>query len=190
MPKLSVYVADELWQEAKQAAPSPQGKPNNSQVVQRALEQMVRERQAQQAAFSAGAVRDEARLTAAVARLRDEARQEYEAGYAAGLELVEMCQFFDLRVIKNVGGLDTAQALDYIGVAGEDEPLVKWLERYGGAFEGPEQSGHLESANEPFRAGAAQAVEDAWQALRANAWGTAVADANRTGEGAHGVGTP
>ena len=89
MPKLSVYVPDELWEQAKRSGRDPKQKSNNSHVVQRALEQMVTDQQAKRSAFAAGAVIDEARFAQVVAGLRDEATQEYERGYSAGLELVE-----------------------------------------------------------------------------------------------------
>ena len=182
MPKLSVYVPDDLWEQAKHAAPGSKSKPNNSQIVQRALEQMLSERQALRSAFSAGAVRDEARLTGIVRRLRDAANQEYEQGYSAGLELGEVIDFWDLRVLMNAGGLSDFDGIAYVSrftIEAEDEPVAEWWRKYDGAFSDADDDADDDasipdwtSPNEPFRAGASQAIEDVWQALRANSWGT------------------
>jgi predicted transcriptional regulator len=180
MPKLSVYVPDELWARVKHDA-AGSAKPKNSQLVQTALERMVSEREAQTAGLRAGAVLDEARLATVVERLRDQAHQEFEEGYEAGLELAEQVEFYDLRVVVNAGGL--GEGLEYLYDLGTDDPGGGWAEKYGGAFADPNQVIDWSSPSEPFCAGAQQAIDDVWQALRANAWGTAPPDGGPAGGG-------
>ena len=167
MPKLSVYVADDLWASAKKAS---SGKANNSQVVQQALANMVKEQQLQRSAFDAGAVRDDARVARLVQGLRDEFRAEYSAGYAAGLDLVEAMSYFDLQLVINEGGMTDEDACMYIAYSDPDDAVGKWWDANGGKFAVEKNAA---SQSEPFCAGVAQAVEDVWQSLRANAWGTA-----------------
>jgi hypothetical protein len=178
-----VYVPDELWERVRET----RGKTNNSQLIQRALEQMANEQQAQRAAFAAGAIRDDARVSAVVARLREHARTEFEEGYSAGLELAEAIEFLDLRVVVNAGGLE-AGGLEYLYHGGdESDPGHAWAHRYGGAFADIDVVEDWTAPNEPWRAGAEQAINDVWQALRANSWGTARAETENTIGGEAGV---
>lgn len=178
MPKLSVYVTDELWEKAKTVSAAG-GKPNNSQVVQRALEQLLSDAEARRSAFASGAVRDTARIAAIVEQLRDEARQEFERGYAAGLELVEALGFDDLRVTMNAGGLQDDGGLTYVALFSdyEEHPVGEWWRRHGRAFSHrTDDKPDFDGPSEPFCAGAAEALDNVWQGLRANAWGTATDD--------------
>ena len=81
MPKLSVYVPDELWEQVRESAPDG----NASQLVQRALKALVdrepRTAYSQEppspAAKTASAIRE---------RLIEEARKEWAKGYTAAIE--------------------------------------------------------------------------------------------------------
>src|SRR5471030_861627 len=134
MPRLSVYVSDELWEQAKSESERVGTKPGNSQLVQRALEQLVNDRRARQAGFRASATRDESRLAAVVAQLRDEAGKEYEKGYAAMLEFIELenIGYEGLRIITNLVGMGADNELDaaitYAETGGYAD-TNEWLEK-------------------------------------------------------------
>lgn len=169
MPKLSVYVADELWERAKRSGQDPKQKPNNSQVVQRALEQMVAEQQAKRSAVAAGAVLDEARFAQVVAGLRDAATQEYSRGYAAGLELAEALGLEGMQAVANAGGLNDG-GIEFISLYEVGDPVEKWWAEHGADIW--HDPNHWDLGSDPFAEGAEQAVADVWQALRGDAWGT------------------
>jgi hypothetical protein len=179
MPKLSVYVTDELWQRAK-TVPRPGGdKPNNSQVVQWALEQLVKEQETRRAALSSSAAPDTARLASVVERLRAEAKAEYEQGYSAGLELAEGLGFDDLRVVMNAGGLDNADGREWLAQFtphADEHPGGAWWSKYGEKFGSPEWEDEPSVPDfywpsEAFCTGATEALQDVWEALRTSAWG-------------------
>ncbi|TMC53087.1 MAG: hypothetical protein E6J20_08415 [Chloroflexi bacterium] len=115
MPKLSVYVSDELWDKARKAS----GEHNTSQLIQRALELMV-ERE------SAGATYKESRppgSEATLALLRgiysDQARIHLERGYQAGLNYLTA-----YRVPWD----------DFQQLADRDFDLKRWLQPWFSAF--------------------------------------------------------
>jgi len=173
MPKLSVYVPDELWDQAKQSVPAAKGKANNSQIVQRALELMLNEQQAKRAAFAAGAVRDEALLAQVVATLLDEARADYSNGYSAGLDLAKRLGFDGVKTVINAGGLNDG-GYHFVSVFEDDDAVGEWWTEHGAAFWPHEDD--WASGSEAFCDGAAQAIDDVWNALRQNVWGTGTAN--------------
>jgi predicted transcriptional regulator len=176
MPKLSVYVSDELWERAKRSGQDSKRKRNNSQVVQRALEQMVAEQQAKRSAVAAGAALDEARFAEVVAGLRDEATREYGRGYAAGLELAEALGLEGMQAVSNAGGLNLG-GIEFISLYETEvpgDPVGKWWAAHGADMWRDPDRWDLRS--DPFADGAEQAVADVWQALRKDAWGTRPAD--------------
>jgi predicted transcriptional regulator len=176
MPKLSVYVPDELWARVKDTASGEKVK--NSQLVQDALEQMVNDREAERASLRLGAALDQDRLAAVVRRLRAGARAEFEEGYEGGLDLAQSLDFDDLRTIVKSGGLG-GEGIDYLHEFGSADAPGAWARRYGVVFgyPGDEDWG---TPGEAWAAGAEQAIADVWQALRASSWGTAPPEGSGT----------
>jgi hypothetical protein len=172
MPKLSVYVSDDLWERAKHAAPTGTRKLNNSQVVQAALEQMATEVEFRRTSIAAGASRDDARLAQVVAMLRDDARAEYTRGYSAGLELAAALGFQGLKLVMNVGGLKADRGgLDFLSVADSEDDVGKWWDEHGAAYFPHDED--WDSGSEAFQDGVEQAITDVWETLRSDSWGTA-----------------
>jgi hypothetical protein len=180
MPKLSVYVTDELWQRAKAVSRPGRAKQNNSQVVQWALEQLVNEQETRRASFASAAAPDSARLAQVIERLLTEAKAEYESGYSAGLELAEGLGFDDLRIVMNAGGLDAAEAREWLAQFTPDadaHPGGAWWRKYGEKFGYPEWEDEPAAPDfywpsEAFCVGATKALQAVWEALRTSAWGT------------------
>jgi hypothetical protein len=168
MPKLSVYVPDELWERVKETASGE--KPKNSQLVQMALEQMVNDREAERASYFLNALLDQDRLSAVVEKLRAGARAEFEEGYEGGLHLAEALDFADLRAIVNAGGLG-GDGIEYLYEFSDDDAPGAWGRRYGAVF-GYAGDEDWDTPGEAWRAGAEKAIADVWQALRASSWGT------------------
>lgn len=84
MPKFSVYVPDDLWEQARAAEPEL----NPSQLMQTALRRHVG-RSAGRPAFTRVRPQDSQALVANVRdQLMQRARQRYEEGYRHGLELL------------------------------------------------------------------------------------------------------
>jgi hypothetical protein len=159
--KLSVYLADDLWQRAQRLGTPKGEKPNASALVQRALELMLREQEARTAALSTNASIDHERLGAVVDRVRSGARAEFERGYAGGLDLAEIVGFGGVSEIIQWGSIENCEPL------WEDEDLedyTPWMRAHSLKFEQDEQY-------EAFRAGADKAVRDVWDAVRSDNWG-------------------
>jgi hypothetical protein len=164
MPKLSIYLKDDLWERAQTLAGAKDDKPNASALVQRALELMLRERETRNAALSAAAVIDRERLDAVVARVRAGAREEFERGYASGLDLVEAIGFGELGEIIQWGTIEECEPLWDDPSPAAAEWLNKDLRKHREFDEDDRQ-------HEAFRAGANKAVRDVWEALRSDNWG-------------------
>jgi hypothetical protein len=159
--KLSIYLADDLW-EAAQRLGTPKGeKSNASAIVQRALELMLREREARTAALAAEASLDRERFDAIVNRVRAGARAEFERGYASGLELVELVGFDGLSEIIQWGSIDDC---DGIWDDPEHYGCAPWTKEHEYKFE-------QDAQYEAFRAGANKAVREVWDAVRGDNWG-------------------
>jgi hypothetical protein len=81
MPKMSVYVPDELWEQVRESAPDG----NASQLVQRALKALVV--RAPRTAYSQQPPEPAAASAKAITeRLIEEAREEWVRGYTAAIE--------------------------------------------------------------------------------------------------------
>jgi hypothetical protein len=116
-----------------------------------------------------------------VEQLRDDATREFERGYSAGLDLAEILGFDELRMEMNAGGLDNAGGITWLGeMTNYVEGLEDWWQANAAAFSPKDE---ILSRNEPFHAGATQALEDVWQALRENTWGTSTGEAESVDEG-------
>ena len=124
MPKLSVYVADELWEKACQVDPLA----NRSQLVQRGLERLLQDRSGGPTPVPEGAA-------AKIGALRDvftaQARAEYEAGYAGALEAAEAMPWYALEGLANTR-FDTRRWIGQIqrsaaSNAAHGEQVPKWL---------------------------------------------------------------
>jgi hypothetical protein len=98
MPKLSVYVADDLWEQAREVG---QGRPPSS-LVQTALREFVTNGTArppfarQRPGESGGQV---ARVRE---RLAQQARARYEAGYQDGIDLADQLSWADLDALAGL----------------------------------------------------------------------------------------
>lgn len=84
MPKFSVYVPDELWNEVREAFPGEKV----SEMMQRALRGLVNSTAASPALTRfPNDVRE--RIETIKSRLEEDARAEYTAGYAGGLDVAD-----------------------------------------------------------------------------------------------------
>ena len=149
MPKLSVSIPDDLWDEATTLAGGEKGA---SQVIQEALRREVEERRAVTANLVGDdkVVADE-RFDVAIAVIRDAAREEFRSGYELALEWVED---------EGYDGLRYARLVDW-----EIEEVLAFgdpPERWGSAT--------LEELDNPWneihRDGFVRALQDCWQAIR------------------------
>ena len=163
MPKLSVYVQDDLWERVKREGVRKGEKANNSQLVQRALEAMLDGQAARTAAASEGAVLDRDRFERVLSRMREGARVDFEQGYVAALEFVEAVGFEGLNIIVNYENADMSDALD-TGNAGQGPD--GWDDEYAWRFNLSDPGSTV------FRAGANRAIRDLWNELSADQWGT------------------
>lgn len=84
MPKLSVYVTDELWDKARAAS----GEHNTSQLIQRALELMVERERTGETYKESRPAGSEATLALLRGIYSDQARIHLERGYQAGLNFL------------------------------------------------------------------------------------------------------
>lgn len=94
MPKLSVYVPDELWEKACQVDPLA----NRSQLIQRALEGLLQGRTSEPSPLPQGAAEKISALREVFAA---QAREEYETGYAGALEAAEAIPWHALERFAN-----------------------------------------------------------------------------------------
>src|SRR5690348_10812259 len=95
MPKLSVSIPDDLWQQATRLAGESK---KASQVVQDALRREVSERQAVQASLVGGdEIVSRERFNAVIETVRADAQAAYRSGYERGLEYVELEGYAGLR---------------------------------------------------------------------------------------------
>lgn len=169
MPKLSVYVSDDLWERAKRQAAEPGKKASNSQVVQDALRCLLRDRETHTAAIAGDATLDRARFEAVLTHVKAGAVAEFERGYLAGLELAEEVGFEGINILASSGSIEIDHAIadeQIFSEPAEREQSV-WLGKYLWQFDT-----HYATGFEAFRAGAERAIEDLWNELRADAWGT------------------
>ena len=94
MPKLSVYVSDELWEQARQVDPLA----NQSQLVQRGLGCLLKDRSSDPSPLPEGA--DE-RIGALREVFAAQARAEYETGYTGALRAAEAIPWYALEDLAN-----------------------------------------------------------------------------------------
>lgn len=100
MPRLSVYVSDDLWQRAIHAGATE----SPSQLVQKALNRLVSEAARRDAPFRVAAPTNTKRLSEIAARKRAEATEHYRLGYEAGLKIAELLPW---------GALDRFSEVDF-----------------------------------------------------------------------------
>ena len=81
MPKMSIYIPDDLWEQVRESAPDG----NASQLVQRALKSLV-VRQPRTAYSQDPPAPAAASAKAITERLIEEAREEWARGYSAAIE--------------------------------------------------------------------------------------------------------
>ena len=165
MPKLSVYVQDELWEQVKHDGIREGEKPNNSQLVQRALEAMLESRAARTAAASEGAVLDRERFERVLNQVREGARLDFERGYVAALELVELIGYDGLNFIVAHNSADIYDALEH-DLFPKGPKLSSWRDEHELKFH-PGVAGFT-----VYREGANRAIRDLWNELRAERMAT------------------
>jgi len=156
MPKLSVYVPDELWKQTKTHF-GLKTKGGASQVVQDALRQVLEERDARTAALVPKDVVDPALFEATVAKLRVGAQEEYTRGYIAGLRIAENMGYDTLSLVAMHEEFDVMRAIDGIDIAADAE----WYDDYASEFD-PELP---DGAYRIFRIGVEHALRDIWDRL-------------------------
>jgi hypothetical protein len=147
----------------------PGKKASNSRVVQDALRCLLREHEAHTAAMAGDAILDRARFEAALTHVKSGAVAEFERGYLAGLELAEELGFEGINILASWASfqIDHAIADEQIFSEPAQREQSAWLGKYLWEFDRDTPTGF-----EAFRAGAERAIEDLWNALRADAWGT------------------
>lgn len=160
MPKLSVYVPDNLWDQARGAA---QGR-NVSQLIQDGLRAFLA---ASGTTVMSTPPIEEARLAQVAAKKAAQARKGFEAGYGEGLDLAEEWPWEALDWLARVD-FDAENLEDddfpefYTEDSTADKPLVVnpslIKERYDEVVLG---EGRL------FRLGVKQALRDVWEAVLA-----------------------
>ena len=152
--KLSVYIADELWNEARKRA----GDKKASQIIQDALQHQVDERDAVRSGLAVpGEPVAEERFRAVLDSVRSDYRAEYRRGYEAGLEFVDEMGFWALQLARSCG-FDLADTLDAIGE--QDEEIDRWLTSLWNEIDVDDEG------KEVFRDGVVAALKDLWSALR------------------------
>src|SRR5689334_5689709 len=113
MPKLSIYVPEDLWDRVREQHPDA----NVSQVVQRGLGSLLADVPAPAGSAYLKRPRGvEDRIEAAKARLAADARREYQQGYAAGLDVGDEVSLHQLNELA---------ALNF--------DVARWLGGYGDA---------------------------------------------------------
>jgi hypothetical protein len=146
MPKLSVSIPDDLWQQAVTVA----GKDKKaSQIIQDALRREVSDHEIT-SSFGRALVSDEF-LGAVIDKVRADAEQEYGTGYLAGLRWVEEKGFDGLRSAR-ILDWDAEDILDVTDLPSSwDDDLVGDM---------------TESRNEILRDGFVRSLQECWRALR------------------------
>lgn len=109
MPKLSIYVPDDLWEQVREGHPDA----NVSQVVQRGLAKLTKEEQESEPGYLERPSGATDRIAGLTARLAAEARHEYQRGYSAGLDVADELTLLELNELV---------ALNF--------DVARWLARY------------------------------------------------------------
>lgn len=158
MPKLSVSIPDELWEDARRHAG---GEPKASQVVQSALRLYVADRPSE--ALAPKDLADPVRFQEVLAGLLDGYRAEYKRGYEDGLRFAELAGFEPLALIAR-HGFDLGDSWDMLELPeGDETPGYWWLTAFFDEFDGVDGA----PINTVFLDGATRAVKDVWEAVKA-----------------------
>ncbi|MCU0483223.1 MAG: hypothetical protein MUC54_02960 [Chloroflexi bacterium] len=99
MPKLSLYIPDDLWRRARAVDPNL----NQSQVAQQALRQWVEVRPAQGSQVFEPPADSVTVPDGLVQRLATEAREQYQAAYRAAFQLAERISWGSLDELASRG---------------------------------------------------------------------------------------
>ena len=167
MPKLSVYVPDELWNAVRETIPSE----NASQLVQSGLRALVGSTEELPASFTAALSRPHPALEAVRVRLLDEALEGFRLGYEIGMErlatglpwqmLDRMSEYdFDLLRLSEDGAADRIDA-----PAGEHawEGWGDWA--WTQLDIGEAERGYSPRFGKTFHLGIRLALRDVWEAV-------------------------
>lgn len=126
MPKLSVYIADELWNKAKALEPSD----GPSQILQAALAEMIERAQARPYAVLSDQIRESQEKAAA--RVAGRLAEAYQVGYELGLSFAADLTWDVLSVFAGVGFdlskmREMMQQQDFLAIAEDgEEYVVDW----------------------------------------------------------------
>jgi hypothetical protein len=161
MPKLSVYVQDDLWREAVGAEPEL----NPSQLVQLALSEYVQRATARPSFARERPAESRERMERIREKLTEAARNRYGEGFAAGLDLAEQLPWSALDQLEDVKYKlgewlekhKPAQPTRY-GFSGEDGQIYRTIKAARtGAY----------TAESIYRMGVQDALMDVWEEVRA-----------------------
>jgi hypothetical protein len=180
MPKLSVYIPDDLWEMAKRVSPEE----GPSLLIQRGLRGLVESRSAVPAYAAerpAGAPED---LAAARTRLMKQARAQYEAGFQAGKRALNDTEAISGEALEALAHRDfnleqwlaPSRRLFAEMAADGKEPFkgFDWLlilskPEYLGDFASPIRPANFEP-NRPYLRGFADAMREMWKLLTHPIW--------------------
>jgi hypothetical protein len=157
MPKLSLYIPDDLWQQARTVDPSL----NQSQVAQRALQHWIETRPAAGAQAFVPPPDSVPVPEGLVARFASEAREQYQAAYRAAFQLAERISWRSLDELAS-RGWDWAAWLRHGGH--EIVPaLPAWLR------EGEPDAAAGRRRNSTATQGLIDGLRDIWESVQAGA---------------------
>lgn len=175
MPKLSVSIPDELWEEAQGLIGPEKG---TSQVIQDALRQIVAKAESRKQDLRAGLNIAPERFAAVVDVVRTRAKREFARGYATGLKIAE-----------------TNDVDDWYSLAYEDWDINDWAKGYGTDNPDPNRQKALEDfaqeaegegstswPNQIFVEGAECALREVWKTLELERWGARAPSNSGTGD--------
>jgi hypothetical protein len=171
MPKLSVYVPDDLWERARAVRPA-----NTSLIVQEALSLLVRTKSTEPAYSGEAPVGTELTRDFLKSQFSQQARWRFEEGYRSGLDYLQASQIpwkafesfaeagFDLRrwiaswfdeEVEEVDDLEP-DGPDWLVRLGEHKYLGELAKRYGY---------HRPHPDRTYLLGFSRALRDVWRSV-------------------------
>lgn len=171
--KLSVYVSDELWEQAQgqlfDATPS--------KVVQEGLRHLITHADAERQGVRAAAALAGSPFESMKSRLLEQARSDYDAGVEVGMKIAQRMEWRDLQMAHHTGALESfVSRVEDVAERSSStlyeraQELEAWIEKVTGWTRFvPDEDSRLNTFSKgfTFRAGIWDALEELWRSVAA-----------------------